>query len=132
MKIKNLKYCLIVIALLTVNHAKASAKAACRSMGKEFVIFDTLETKVYKETEDIKNQVFHKLTAAFEREKLLDKLSKIPSDFPEFFLNAKEEYLWREKEKAQMDANERPVTFPDDAQRIRLHVKNAGRDRGTP
>ena len=77
--------------------------------------------------------IISSLWAALEREKLLDKLSRVPSDFPEFFSNAKEEFLWREKVKSQMDANQKPATEPNESGDLqRLHVKNTGGNQKTP
>jgi hypothetical protein len=54
-----------------------------------------------------KKNVIAKVEKQKEREQLLDKLSKMPADFPEVFSNAKEEYLWKEKVKADQDGYDR-------------------------
>ncbi|MBS1526627.1 MAG: hypothetical protein JST19_13305 [Bacteroidetes bacterium] len=67
---------------------------------------DTVKNNIDAFNTDIQRSTLDKQK---EREQLLDKLSKMPADFPEVFSNAKEEYLWKEKVKADQEEFERHV-----------------------
>lgn len=60
----------------------------------------------YKNITSVQKNVLAKQEQAFQRAELLDKLSKQPAENPEIFSNAKEEYLYFEKARADGEAYE--------------------------
>ncbi|HVV54247.1 MAG TPA: hypothetical protein VHC47_02915 [Mucilaginibacter sp.] len=94
-----LKYSLSVMIFLSVSTIRSYAS-------EPFVVrpnikTDSVNTSVNIFTDLARKDIFDRVRKQAEREQMLDRLSRQPSDFPEVFHNAKEEYLWNERAKAQ-------------------------------
>ncbi|HVW15937.1 MAG TPA: hypothetical protein VHB54_19050 [Mucilaginibacter sp.] len=70
---------------------------------------DTVKNTINGINTGMQKNTLYNMQKQEQRAQLLDKLSKMPADFPEVFSNAKEEYLWKEKVKADLEAFERHV-----------------------
>ena len=107
MKTNILGICLLVALIASGSHAGASVyKPTNRIYSTKS---DTTKSGEYSYQADIRKGAISKTNRQEDREKMLERLSKKPSDFPEVFSNAKEEYLWQEKAKVEQAAYEKHI-----------------------
>ncbi|HVS93020.1 MAG TPA: hypothetical protein VHE59_13345 [Mucilaginibacter sp.] len=102
-----LKYGFLFAVGLIGSAAVANATQPVRPINR--IKTDTVKSNINVFNIDVQKGEFDKMQKQREREQLLDKLSKMPADFPEVFSNAKDEYLWKEKVKADQEEFERHV-----------------------
>ncbi|MBS1503177.1 MAG: hypothetical protein JST32_14000 [Bacteroidetes bacterium] len=102
-----LKYSFLFAVVLIGSTIVAKAARPVRNIDR--LKTDTVKNNVNGFNTGMQKSELDKMQKQKQREQLLDKLSKMPADFPEVFSNAKDEYLWKEKVKADQEEFERHV-----------------------
>ncbi len=113
-KNKNIKlniYLICFLAAITtvLCAAKVQAKSLITDKICAKITADTSASDSYKNVAGIQQNVFNKEGRALQRLQLLDKLSKQPAENPEVFSNAREEYLYFEKAKAELEEHDNAI-----------------------
>jgi len=108
MKTNILGLCILLIAIVASGSvARANVNKAASAIYTTGA--DTSKNAGYKYQVYVRKAAVNNSAKASDREDLLKQLSKKPAEFTEVFSNAKEEYLWHEKVKAEQDEYERHV-----------------------
>lgn len=111
---KNIKLhaCFICVFLaLTTMLFAAKSQAKCLMGSKTYakISADTSSNNSYKNVTTVQRNILSKEERALERLQLLDRLSKQPAENPEAFSNAREEYLYFEKARADLEEHDNAI-----------------------